>query len=53
LMGEQLYIAFHTAGQSGNVAVRGQIRAVPEPGSLAILAVSGVLISLRRRRRDA
>jgi muramoyltetrapeptide carboxypeptidase LdcA involved in peptidoglycan recycling len=50
LVGAQLYLAIHTAGQNGNIAVRGQLLAVPEPSSLAIIAVGSICVFVRRRR---
>lgn len=50
LLAGQLYLAIHTAGQDGNIAIRGQIIAVPEPSSVALLAI-GALCGLARRRR--
>jgi hypothetical protein len=46
----QLYLAIHTAGQSGNVAVRGQLIAVPEPSSAFVLVVAVSGLMCRRRR---
>ena len=51
LVGEQLYIAIHTAGQNGNIAIRGQILAVPEPSSMAALFALGMFGTCVRRRR--
>lgn len=47
----QLYLAIHTAGQSGNVAVRGQLIAVPEPGSASVVAIGLAALYSRRRRK--
>lgn len=51
LVGNQLYIAIHTAGQNGNIAIRGQILAVPEPSSVAVLFAVGMFGTCVRRRR--
>ena len=46
----QLYLAIHSAGQGGGVAVRGQLVAVPEPASaIAVVGLAG-LFAIRRRR---
>lgn len=50
LIGEQLYLAIHTAGQGGGVAIRGQLVAVPEPSALAFIFASGVFCLVRRVR---
>ena len=50
LLGEQLYIAVHTAGQNGDVAIRGQIRAVPEPSGGVLAGLSLAAFYLRRRK---
>lgn len=50
LEGSQLYLAIHTAGQGGNIAIRGQILAVPEPSSAAVLAFGMFGFCVRRRR---
>jgi hypothetical protein len=52
LIDQQLYLAIHTAGQNGNIAIRGQLIAVPEPSSLAIIAFGGLCVFSRRRQRD-
>ncbi len=46
----QIYLAVHTAGQSGNIAIRGQLTSVPEPTSLA-LPCGLTMTGLARRRR--
>lgn len=51
LIDGQLYIAIHTAGQNGDVAIRGQILAVPEPTGGLVMAVLGLGVGLRRRRK--
>lgn len=51
LQGNQLYLAIHTAGQGGNIAIRGQMLAVPEPSSVAVLFAFGLLGTCARRRR--
>ena len=51
LLDGQLYLAVHTAGQDGNIAIRGQIIAVPEPSSFALIAI-GAICGLARRRRS-
>lgn len=51
LQGNQIYVAIHTAGQDGNIAIRGQVLAVPEPGSLSILLAFGMAATWVRRRR--
>ena len=50
LLGGQLYLAIHTAGQDGNIAIRGQIFAVPEPSS-AVVILAGALCCLVRCRQ--
>jgi len=47
-----LYLAIHTFGEGGSVAVRGQLYAVPEPSSQCMLAAVAALglIGLRRKR---
>ena len=50
LLAGQLYLAIHTAGQDGNIAIRGQIVAVPEPSS-AVVMLAGALCCLARRRQ--
>ena len=50
LLDEQLYLAIHTAGQNGNIAVRGQIRAIPEPHGACCVCLSLILASIYRRR---
>ncbi len=52
LMDQQLYLAIHTAGQNGNIAIRGQLNAVPEPSSLAIISIATVCLFVRRRKRS-
>ena len=52
LMDQQLYLAIHTAGQNGNIAIRGQLIAVPEPSSLAIISIATVCLFVRRRQRS-
>jgi hypothetical protein len=46
-----LYLAAHTAGQGGNIAIRGQLVAVPEP-STALLLMAGGLCCIGRRKRS-
>ena len=46
----QLYLAIHTAGQGGGIAVRGQLVAVPEPSSVVVMAGCALFCSVRRRR---
>ncbi len=47
----QIYLAIHTAGQGGNIAIRGQLVAVPEPSSVSLLlAISALGFGLRRKR---
>ena len=53
LLGEQLYLAIHTAGQGGNIAIRGQLLAVPEPSSMVVLIAAFVGATVRRRRSEA
>ena len=50
LQGGQLYLAVHTAGQDGAIAIRGQLNAVPEPSSAIVLAACTLLCSIRRKR---
>ena len=47
----QIYLAVHTAGQSGNIAIRGQLTSVPEPNSLAFLCGLTLAGLTGRRRR--
>lgn len=51
LQGNQLYLAIHTAGQDGNIAIRGQILAVPEPSSVVVLFALGIAGSCVGRKR--
>lgn len=53
LVQNQIYLAIHTAGQNGNIAIRGQVLAVPEPGSLSVLMAIGLVASCVRQRRQA
>lgn len=46
----QLYLAVHTAGQGGDIAIRGQLFAVPEPSSVVVLFALGVAGCIRRQR---
>ena len=46
----QLYLAIHTAGQGGGVAVRGQLVAVPEPSSAMVVFGVASIIAVRRRK---
>ena len=46
-----LYLAIHTAGQNGDIAIRSQLVAVPEPSSMGFLVAAGVLAIGRRRRK--
>ena len=46
-----LYLAIHTAGQDGNIAIRSQLVQVPEPSSAGFLLAAGVLATFRRRRK--
>jgi len=50
LQGNQLYLAIHTAGQDGNIAIRGQVLAVPEPGLVGVLLAFGLCGAGFRRR---
>lgn len=50
LLGGQLYLAIHTAGQDGNIAIRGQLNAVPEPGSVVFILAGAMCCGLRRKR---
>lgn len=47
-----LYLAIHTAGQNGNIAIRGQLVAVPEPTSAALFVVVGLVCIGRRKKRS-
>ncbi len=51
LLAGQLYLAIHTAGQNGNIAVRGQVFAVPEPSSVGFLIAVTLCCFARRRSR--
>jgi CHRD domain/PEP-CTERM motif len=52
LIGGQTYLNIHTSQFPGG-EIRGQLREIPEPGTLALLAtgVMGVAAALRRRRK--
>lgn len=47
-----IYLAIHTFGEGGSVAVRGQLYSIPEPSSQTMLAAVALLglIGLRRKR---
>jgi len=47
---EQIYLAIHTAGQGGGIAIRGQVLAVPEPSSAVVILVGSMCCVLRRYR---
>ncbi len=52
LLDGQLYVAMHTAGQGGGIAVRGQILSVPEPtGGVLLFAIGSIYCRRRRVRR--
>ena len=50
LQGQQIYVAIHTAGQDGNIAIRGQLTAVPEPSSVVLVLAGVMCCGLRRKR---
>lgn len=52
LENNDLYLAIHTFGEGGSVAIRGQVNSVPEPGSQAMFGAAAMLclIGLRRKR---
>ena len=52
LLDGQLYLAIHTAGQNGGIAVRGQIRQVPEPAAGWLIFGLASLAYLCRRPAD-
>ncbi|QEG23275.1 CHRD domain-containing protein [Mariniblastus fucicola] len=52
LISGQIYIAIHSAGQGGDIAIRGQVVAVPEPSSIVMLAACGACCLLRRRTHN-
>ncbi|MEM9413145.1 MAG: CHRD domain-containing protein [Planctomycetota bacterium] len=51
LLDGQLYLAIHSAGQNGGVAIRGQLVAVPEPASAVVILAGGLVAGMQRRRR--
>lgn len=52
ILNQHAYINFHTS-QFGSGEIRGTLVVVPEPGSLALLALAGVAVAAWRRRSDA
>ena len=49
LLAGNLYIAVHTAGQGGQVAIRGQLQQVPLPASIWLLLPMLIVLRLARR----